>query len=288
MWYTGYDGESMRIGYTISRRLGDISGDGTISPYDAALILRFVVGIIDEFPTEELSSPKGVQTLPSYRVSLPERSAGVGDRISVPVRVEDGTGLFAGGIRVGYDPTVLKAVDVSALGLLSGSYWQGNTELDGEVRLAFATIAPLVEGGDLFGLTFEVLSDTEGGETSLMLSEVEFNDSVPVQRGHGLVRILPSVTELLENYPNPFNPETWIPYRLSAAGYVRIRIYDVLGQLVRELDVGDQPAGVYLLKERAAHWDGRDGIGEEVSSGVYVYELQAGEFTSVRRMTLLK
>ena len=288
MWYTGYDGAQMRIGYTTSEMPGDPSGDGTISAYDAALVLRYVVGNIDEFPAQQLSTPKGVQALSRYRVSVPEISAQAGDRVEVPLRIKDATGLFAGGIRLVYDPTMLRVVEVSGLDLLSGSYWQVNAALEGEVRLAFATSNPLREGGDLFALTLEVLGDTEGRETPLMLSEVTLNDAVPVERRHGSVRVLPLLTRLLPNYPNPFNPETWIPYQLSEDAYVRIGVYDAVGQLIRVLDLGERGRGVYLEQGRAAYWDGKDASGDEVSSGIYQYRLEVGGVVKLRSMALVR
>ena len=100
----------------------------------------------------------------------------------------------------------------------------------------------------------------------------------------------PSVTEtkLLPNYPNPFNPETWIPYQLAKDAHVRIRIYDALGHLVRELDLGTKLAGSYLSKPQAAYWDGCNDIGEVVSSGVYFYTLEAGDYRRTRRMTVVR
>ena len=95
-------------------------------------------------------------------------------------------------------------------------------------------------------------------------------------------------TTLLANFPNPLNPETWIPYQLTEAAHVRIRIYDVAGQLVRTLDLGEQSAGAYLSRQRAAHWDGRNHIGEEVSSGIYFYTLDAGNYRRTRRMTVVR
>ena len=89
-------------------------------------------------------------------------------------------------------------------------------------------------------------------------------------------------TKLLPNYPNPFNPETWIPYQLSESAHVWIRIYDVAGHLVQELDLGKQPAGTYLSRQRAAYWDGRNNIGEVVSSGIYFYTLEAGDYQKTR------
>ena len=95
-------------------------------------------------------------------------------------------------------------------------------------------------------------------------------------------------TALLPNFPNPFNPETWIPYHLAEAAHVRIRIYDVAGHLVRTLDLGPKLAGSYLSREQAAYWDGRNGMGESVSSGVYFYTLEAGNYRRTRRMTVVR
>ena len=95
-------------------------------------------------------------------------------------------------------------------------------------------------------------------------------------------------TALLQNFPNPFNPETWMPYRLASNVPVSIQIFNVKGQLLRELNLGEQKAGSYLTRDTSAHWDGRDQVGEAVSSGVYFYTLQAGTFQTTRRMLVLK
>ena len=93
---------------------------------------------------------------------------------------------------------------------------------------------------------------------------------------------------LLANYPNPFNPETWIPYQLSASADVSVSIYAVDGHLVRRLDLGHQVAGVYRSRSRAAYWDGRNEFGERVASGLYFYTLTAGDFTATRKMLIRK
>ena len=99
---------------------------------------------------------------------------------------------------------------------------------------------------------------------------------------------IPSETTLLPNYPNPFNPETWIPYHLAQDAAVVLTIYDVRGSTVRELVLGHQPAGIYQSKHRAAYWDGRNESGESVASGLYFYTLTAGEFTATRRLLVIK
>ena len=99
---------------------------------------------------------------------------------------------------------------------------------------------------------------------------------------------IPKETSVLPNYPNPFNPETWIPYQLAAPGDVNISIYAADGQLVRKIALGRQTAGIYQNRSRAAHWDGRNSLGEPVASGVYFYTLTAGKFTATRKMLIRK
>ncbi len=99
---------------------------------------------------------------------------------------------------------------------------------------------------------------------------------------------LPTENALLPNYPNPFNPETWIPYHLSESADVTLRIYAADGRLVRTLALGHQPAGIYESKNRAAYWDGRNTIGEHVASGLYLYTLTAGDFAATGKMLILK
>ena len=98
----------------------------------------------------------------------------------------------------------------------------------------------------------------------------------------------PIQTVFLSNYPNPFNPETWIPYQLAKPADVSISIYAANGKLVRTLDLGHQPIGIYQGKSRAAYWDGKNAIGESVASGVYFYTLTAGDFTATRKMLIRK
>jgi hypothetical protein len=101
-------------------------------------------------------------------------------------------------------------------------------------------------------------------------------------------RPIPKRTLLLANYPNPFNPETWIPFKLSESANVTIQIYSVTGKLIRTIALGQKPAGEYILSNQAAYWDGKDDAGEQVASGVYFYSLKADNYTETRKMFLLK
>ena len=100
--------------------------------------------------------------------------------------------------------------------------------------------------------------------------------------------VQPQDTILAQNFPNPFNPETWIPYQLSKATEVKIDIYDISGHLVRSLNLGWQPLGAYMMPSSAAYWDGKNAVGERVASGIYFYTLQTSDFAATRRMVILK
>ncbi len=95
-------------------------------------------------------------------------------------------------------------------------------------------------------------------------------------------------TALLPNYPNPFNPETWIPYQLAKPENVTLTIYDVRGVVIRQLALGHKPVGVYYSRSRAAHWDGKNNLGEQVAAGVYFVKFSAGDYTATRKMLILK
>ncbi len=98
----------------------------------------------------------------------------------------------------------------------------------------------------------------------------------------------PKLTRLLQNFPNPFNPETWIPYQLETSADVTLQIYDTSGDLVRTLDLGFKGQGFYMTRSTAAYWDGRNNLGEQVASGVYFYSLHTPKFSATRKMLILK
>ena len=98
----------------------------------------------------------------------------------------------------------------------------------------------------------------------------------------------PEKTQLLANYPNPFNPETWIPYELATDTNVRITIYNTQGVVIRTLELGHQSAGYYTGRDSAAYWDGRNALGEQVASGVYFYQFETDDMSSMRKMVILK
>ena len=124
-------------------------------------------------------------------------------------------------------------------------------------------------------------------------AQIEDDGSVAFRQGIAhlqrlLALLIPEETALLLNYPNPFNPETWIPYQLAEPAGVTVTIHSINGALIRRLALGQVPAGIYQSRSRAAYWDGKNAHGEPVASGVYFYTLEAGDFTATRKMLIRK
>ena len=147
--------------------------------------------------------------------------------------------------------------------------------------------APTVVGMKLSAIQIDVIEE----QVDLLIAT---NDRSPaamrtlVYMQQLLVTARPEKTQLFANYPNPFNPETWIPYELATDTNVRITIYNTHGVIVRSLSLGHQSAGYYTGRDRAAYWDGRNALGEQVASGLYFYQLETDEMSSMRKMVILK
>ncbi|MDI6794949.1 MAG: FlgD immunoglobulin-like domain containing protein, partial [bacterium] len=177
---------------------------------------------------------------------------------------------------------------------MSRKFDDGSMRITGSLSGNNPDLAPDGEGV-IAHLTLKMLSPT--GNIGINLSEVGYWDSdfkqlpviqVPVD---SLIKPVVFKDALLQNYPNPLNPETWIPFELSTNSNVVINIYSLSGELIRRLDLKEKEAGYYPAKggaDSAAYWDGKDEAGQEVASGVYLYQLRAGSFVSTRKMIVLK
>ncbi len=106
--------------------------------------------------------------------------------------------------------------------------------------------------------------------------------------GFKIISRIPDVTRMLPNYPNPFNPETWLPFELKDDANVSLKIYNLKGELVRYLPLGFLPAGTYHNRSKAMHWDGRNHSGERVASGIYFCQFTAGNFQSTHKLVITK
>ena len=213
---------------------GDVSEDGTVSTYDAALILQYVVSLISLSPSQQQAAEVSDNgTISAYDAALILQYV-VGLITSFPAEEKSGGPAL-----------VVKSEDEA-------------------FRKAIAELETV----------------------SLSKEQRQLLDQL--KRLFPQQSLLPIHTDILQNFPNPFNPETWIPYQLASTSPVTISIYNIKGQLIRKLELGHKTAGFYVSRPRAAYWDGRNKTGEQVASGVYFYQLQAGKFSAMRKLVVLK
>ena len=165
-------------------------------------------------------------------------------------------------------------VNIADLVLVAGAF--GNT-----------AAAPAMPTASLEMLTATNVAHWLNDAQSSGLDSSEYQTGIRILE-HLLMALTPKQTALLPNFPNPFNPETWIPYQLAEPADVTVRIYAIHGGLVRTLALGHQPEGIYQSRSRAAYWDGMNELGEPVASGLYFYTLSAADFTATRKMLILK
>jgi len=258
----------------------DMNDDGKIRANDAIAILRKIVG---------LGAPvKNLLVGGMINVKLDEVHGISGESITVPVKIDQTNTVAGGDIVIAYDSSVLRAVDVSSdPNILMAS----NITNPGIIKISFADSTSTV-GNTLAEIKFDVISDNA---SPLTLQSVDLYESnaIPLQlrKLDGLFGswAMPAKNNaLLQNFPNPFNPETWIPFQLKQDSEVTIRIYAATGELVRELELGSKYAGIYVSKDRAAYWDGKDKFGTPVASGVYFYSIKTNGFSAVKKLTILK
>ena len=165
----------------------------------------------------------------------------------------------------------LSGTDAESFGIVSSSgQLQTSAALDYETKTSYSVTIRAYDGNsaaDFIDVTINVTDDPNAAPSA---------------------QANPQQTSLLPNYPNPFNPETWIPYQLSEPADVALTIYNARGSVVRKLALGHQAPGVYYSRNRAAHWDGKNNLGEKVSGGVYFVKFKAGNYTKIRKMLIRK
>ncbi|MCD6508695.1 T9SS type A sorting domain-containing protein [Candidatus Poribacteria bacterium] len=265
--------------------LADVSGRNGVNPYDAALVLMKVVGKIRVFPV--LGGQGAPPAFLTPRVLKVADGKVEGGKVKVPVEIDDAGGVISGDISLRFDPNMLRFVKVETTDLTEG-YLVEQTCDAGKLRVVFAGSEAMPSGkGKMLQLEFELIGENRDG-TEIEIERAKLNEGVRLELHGGRVDLVPNRTALLPNYPNPFNPETWIPFQLSIGTKVEIEIYDINGHLVRRLDLGFKRAGYYTSRSRAAYWDGRNELGERVASGIYIYRMKAAGKSLTRRLVVLK
>jgi len=229
-----------------------------------------------------------------------------GDMLKIQLMPDGINELYGFQLDIGYDNQMLKAISVTEGQMLSfdgcHTYWY-QPEIDrqtGNIQNIAATRLQVQSGtngnGLLATISFRIKDANKLHQSTLLLKNVKLVDSkgtllVALNQAHLLQLesiIIPQRNLLAQNYPNPFNPETWIPYQLAQDSEVTISIYNQKGQLVRFINLGAKPTGMYFTKGRAGYWDGKNDQGEKVASGLYFYQLKSGDFSAVRKMLIVK
>jgi len=292
--------------------IADVSGNGSITALDAALVLQYTVNLIDHFPAEKPeAAPTDFKVIQSVTVSIPRLNTKPGAKITVPISVDGVVNLFSAKLTLEYDGQMLKLLNISAPELPS---WEGpgvgelpsnalltsHSAETGRLTVGLSSAKAVNGKTSLINLEFEVLPIAIDGKLGqVRIVEAFINEGIQPKIENGSIKVLPYKTALLQNYPNPFNPETWIPFELANEAFATIRIYNINGCLIRTIALGQKAAGMYLSKDKAAYWDGRDNFGEKVSSGVYFYTLQverqrnpegngADKFITTRKLVVVK
>jgi len=271
----------------------DFNDDGVVNLADFSILAaNFGKSVVVAAPAAKTSFSHSASPFVLHVPSKLHR----GDVVEVSV-IAKGVPLKAYSFVLGYDTRMLRLMEegISEGDFLKDAFFMARE--DGRIFSAtFANASEGTAGGDarssvLTKLRFQVVADGVS-EDAIALRDVQIVDGdgrfSHLPELHAKLSTVPHKTRLLANYPNPFNPETWIPFALAEDAKVNIQIYDVSGRLVRTLDLGRVPAGFYVDRSSAAYWDGRNNTGESVASGLYLYRLSAGYFSAMRRIVILK
>ena len=271
----------------------DNSSPTIITANDATFVLRKVVGL-DPDPAN-IGEPRfPVQFATSnnhpFKRTLDERMIALGEPalrgglLSLPVVMDETEGLLSGQMRLKFDPQQYRIAGVVGTEATADYMFASNVVAD-ELLIAFAGAEGHSKGTDsILEIRLEVLGNGVAA-TPLTFEKVDLNggriQATSVESAAAFVQ--PQAYSLLQNWPNPFNPETSLRYSLPAASRVTLTVFDMLGQKVRILVDQQQAAGTYSVQ-----WNGRDESGQSVASGLYLYRIEAGQFAQTRKMTLLR
>lgn len=257
---------------TFQQAESDVTGNGTVSAFDASNIMMYIVGSISQFPAETNSS--GKQSLFSGGYGIKSRDAG--DYVNLVFELDNSQGLYAMEGSLHYDRNKLEYA-----GFRAGSGILQANDLDGSLDFALAGYQELTE--DAVTLRFRKTVPGVSAESITMHKLVLNETQVDANTLNVETDLIPEQYILRQNYPNPFNPLTSISFALPEPGRVHLMVYNTNGQLVRLLASGQMPAG-----EHDVIWDGTNELGKRVSSGVYIYRISAGDFVQTRKMVMIK
>ncbi len=270
------------------RAAADVSGDGSVSAFDASLILRYMVGSITGFPGAGKQSIDPLMiTAFNFRTDRHRD-----EEIEIVLNMRKTIPIYATEMTIAFNSHWMTPVRISKTFLSDNMMLESKTEHD-TIRIAMAGTSPITGEGDALRIVFRLTAQgiargsTPVDIVKLILNEMDLTQELGRSETNQ-DQAIPTMFALDQNYPNPFNPITSIPYQLPAASNVQLKVYDLLGREVRTLVHAEQKAGFYTLV-----WDGHSNTGEPLASGVYLYRLiafskETAAFIQTKRMLLLK
>ena len=280
----------------------DVNQDGKVDVFDLVLVgQHFGENFITATPPADFGQLRSVLPEGELRLSMTPSVTDI-RRLTVSIDTTAIADLYGYHFSIQYDPTALELLNISPSPVLASalqqSYWnvsQQGTQLD-LIQTRQGAKEGVAAEGSLATLVFDVKqTGSPVLQPPISVVAVQLADSrtraIPVDlvaERVSMTELFPDKPMLLQNYPNPFNPETWIPYQLSTDSEVVISIYDTQGEVIRRFDLGYQQVGTYTTRGRAVYWDGEDMFGQRVASGVYFYQIQAGQFATSRKMVIIK
>ncbi|MFA6469388.1 MAG: right-handed parallel beta-helix repeat-containing protein [Bacteroidota bacterium] len=275
----------------IQQIAANVSGDTTISTLDASYILRYVVGLISGFPgLGKQSVETDVQTAFTFTTEKGDKEG----EFVLLIRLNKPVNVYGASFSLQFDTALVKPVSMQR-GAASDSMSLAQYIPAGKANVALAGVYPLNTPGDIARFTFRISDEGKAKEsilftvTKFVLNETDFTkDGGTITLDVKDIMQIPAVFALEQNYPNPFNPETTIRYQLPKESSVNIVIYNILGQKVRTLINEHLSAGFYTLQ-----WNGTDEYGSGVSSGMYIYRIEAvssgrQQYVSSKKMMFVK
>ena len=264
---------------------GDVSQNGQVMAFDAALVLKYTVGYLLHFPSGDTLYSFDVNALPrvapvsNSEVKILASMLTKDENIVIPITLKDINQVYSANIELNYNSDLVEFVGYKKTDLTKNFYVLTNDE-EGVLNVAMASPNAMVDDGKIIVLEFR---QKAGGSGEIEITRFVLNEEVfDVSIGAGASN-LPKKFSLHQNYPNPFNPVTMIKFDLPKSADVVLKIYNILGQEVRTLINKRMPAGYHSVM-----WDSRNNEGRLVSSGVYLYRLKAGDFVVTKKMILVR
>ncbi|MBO6620974.1 MAG: T9SS type A sorting domain-containing protein [Balneola sp.] len=271
------------------QKVGDVSGNGTVSAMDASYILQYVVGLIEAFPAElnsksrsDMNSVEGTEDMIlSLGASVPINET----EFRVPVYIDNVSSLFSSEIEIDFDHSNLELIKSELSDIVNDASVSENHNANGRYSLAIASTKAISESGEVVSLTFRLKDENSSPSLSILRFQANEVDLTATAVSNEDVALnVPDEFNLYQNYPNPFNPSTTIGFDVpNGKTQIRLEIYNILGQRVKTLVNDVYSAGRYKVT-----WDGTNNIGGRVSTGVYIYRIQAGDIVQSKKLTFIK